>query len=152
VEALGSGEPILSGWITAFAFWTAEGERRDRGRFTERVRTRFSFVKNLIPSHLQGDELELGHSGTKDVGEDTSFTLVIDGQRYPYLYGIPDDCRCEAPVELDDNGAVFNTTVITHHVTEYFSSKDGGPLDSIRMQPVWMMYVGEGTVGEKATG
>jgi hypothetical protein len=148
VKSMGSGEPYLSGWITAFAFWTSMGAIRDSGRSTERVRSRRSLVKKLMPSRSQ-EELELGKSRGKDDKEDKSFTLVIDGQRYPYLYGIPDDCRCEVPVELDDNGVTFDTTMATHHVTEYFPSKVDGPLDSIRMQPVWMIYAGEGVEREK---
>lgn len=78
----GSGDPYLSGWITAFCFWDAKGKKT---------------------VYLEGFDAGYGNGPEPVLGSVT----------YPYI-DIPDipSGVSTVPVRLDDNGEVFECTMV----------------------------------------
>ncbi|KAF4336049.1 duf4419 domain protein [Fusarium beomiforme] len=104
-ESGGSGVHYISGWLTAFCFWSAEGE--------------------LLYYEPQG-AVDISSSDKTRTG------CVLDGIRY---HRIDTDVIpigwTSAPIDVDDNGVLYNTTMIAGSMGMRVSSS-GEKLDRTR--------------------
>ena len=112
---MGSGPTYLSGWITAFCFWDADGKM------------------------LYQEKSLKENSRSKDNSFNTEIFHTIDVDKVPAGYA-------SVPVKVDDNGYVFDATMIAGSVGLKATSS-GKELENARagldtLQPVsgWWMY------------
>ena len=110
-----SGPSYLSGWITAFCVWNKKGR-------------------------WQGPSLNDTET-PKVVGRVKVERLVLDGVLYG-LVKIKDVAPgfCEVDVVLDDNGEIFDCTMVSGHCA---TAIDGEIGDGVRPLPTWFMFIKE---------
>ena len=167
-QHLGSGMTCLSGWITAFCFWTADGRLlyRHPGPKTHRHETLDTPVR---PSHRNPTEEQKSKAAEKD--EEETYHATWSRLRHPYLEfdgvvyhtidisSIPPGYG-SVPVKVDDHGDVFETTMVAGSVAVEGSRSgkllveggdgggggDGGEvrLDTLRPVSGWWMFEREG--------
>ncbi|KAF8887873.1 hypothetical protein CPB84DRAFT_1849779 [Gymnopilus junonius] len=112
-----SGPSYLSGWITAFCVWDTAGKWQG-------------------PSLTTSPSNEPFHYLSGDIAQ-----LVMDGVQYGIIkeHAVPSGV-CEVPVNLDDNGTLFDCTMVSGHVA---SLVEGEKKDTVRPLPVWFMFIHE---------
>ena len=123
-ESGGSGPTYLSGWITAFCFFSEKGSRvahHTGHRFVSRVARRTA-----------------GHQ------------LVLDGVSYPKIDSedVPAGFA-EVDVELDDNGEIFETTFVAGSIGSQICMSTSSVRDAIRPLPAWWYVVMEEVTRDK---
>jgi len=146
---MGSGPTYLSGWITAFCFWNEEGRLlyQNEGPASKDHEERDPNFFNSRPDQ----DFEARYPGEKDRQKDWNGLrtphLMLDGAIYhrveidqvPAGYG-------SVPVKVEDNGHVFDTTMVAGSVGIKGASS-GKPLHNGQigldtMQPVsgWWIF------------
>lgn len=110
-----SGPSYLSGWITAFCVWNKNGR-------------------------WQGPSLKSPKT-PEVVGQVEAERLVLDG----VLYGLVDTKDvapgfCEVDVVLDDNGEIFDCTMVSGHCA---TAAEGEMGDGVRPLSAWFMFIKE---------
>lgn len=145
---MGSGPTYLSGWITAFCFWNADGKLlyRDEG-----PPTKWNEERDGNFRYNDKTSFEAAFPGEKDRQKDwnglSTPYLTLDGAFYhrvdidtvPPGYG-------SVPVNVDDNGHEYDTTMIAGSVGIKGKSsgrplQDGEPgLDTIQPVTGWWIF------------
>ncbi|KAG8810409.1 hypothetical protein FRC19_004560 [Serendipita sp. 401] len=120
-EKGGSGPEYLSGWITAFSVWNMDGKWQ--GGTIERI---------TEPEETSGQN-------------QWPRPLYLANMRYPVV-NMDDVPRgfCQVPVKLDDNGEMFNCTMIAGHVGMDVSNSATGIRDTLRPSMQWFMFIKRG--------
>lgn len=120
---MGSGSAYYSGWITAFCFWNEDGES------LYRVPVYGDYVDGTSWEEVQSPLLRL---------DGVSFHTV-DTDKVPSGYS-------SVPVKVDDNGDIFDATMVAGSVGINCSSSgdelDGGlvELDTVSAETGWWMF------------
>ncbi|TFK66158.1 hypothetical protein BDN72DRAFT_844710 [Pluteus cervinus] len=133
----GSGPTYLTGWITAFCFWDVEGKRLHNTS----PKSKAEFEKQFE----FGEAVATSPARRIAVVDDSwmGMQLCIDGQ----YYGSVEDTSiprayCDCPVKLNDNGVVFNTTMIAGHMaTAVIQNPNTKEWDTMRPAPGWYMFI-----------
>ncbi|KAG8781727.1 hypothetical protein FRC20_003188 [Serendipita sp. 405] len=132
----GSGPTYLSGWITAFCVWSAEGKWQG-GKIDE---------INKVLTTEEATRLERNPFGPPP-------PLVLENMRYPVvdMADIPKGF-CQVDVNLDDNGEKFDCLMVAGHVGMAISSSKEIK-DTLQPVSEWFMFVkGEGKKEERGFG
>ncbi|KAL8706719.1 MAG: hypothetical protein Q9201_000244 [Fulgogasparrea decipioides] len=134
----GSGTTYYSGWITAFCFWDEKGRSKhnmDSLGDGKAIASRDDSGDLVVP-HSPGEEVSWDDAESPVLELDGVTYYRIDSAMVPPGY-------TSVPVKLDDNGQVFEATMIAGSVgTKYMSSQGAGrPLDTIQPESGWWMYV-----------
>lgn len=119
---MGSGPPYLSGWLTAFCVWDADGKWQGPGL-------------NVGPLKPEKEEQ----------AADNAFDASIYGE--VSMEDIPVGFA-DVPVKLNDNGLGLSCMMVAGHVGARLSGT-GGAKDTLQPEPHWFMFEVETIEGEK---
>ncbi|KAH8101742.1 hypothetical protein BXZ70DRAFT_891081, partial [Cristinia sonorae] len=121
---MGSGPTYLSGWITAFCVWNAEGQWRGP----------------QLPLPVPDDSIR------RESRQDSKpMKLVLDGVHYHYIDSAKVPAGyCEVDVELNDNGELFDCAMVSGHLA---TKVEGDKKDTVRPLPGWFMFSSPPTSG-----
>jgi hypothetical protein len=125
-QSFGSGENMISGWITAFCVWSGPNARWNGPDVND-----FTYRGAYSSRH----------------SNDTPWwkkRLILDGMEYPVIgVGSVPTALCEAEVDVNDNGQELKCMVVAGHVATRAVTST-----SIAPAPVWFMFEKEDVVEE----